>query len=133
MDTLSPVSNSNPPSARARGSRSATLTAVVALIALGVLWETLWAPTGSGRLAIKVLPLCLALPGLLRYRLYTYRWLALLVWLYIAEGLVRGPSGVGVEAALGWIEVLLGCLVFGSATAHIRWRLADGRAQTESA
>jgi hypothetical protein len=37
----------------------------------------LWlAPTGSGTLAVKVAPLLLAVPGLLRHRMRTHRWLS---------------------------------------------------------
>ena len=38
---------------------------------------------------IKVLPLCFPLAGLLRNRMYTYRWVSLMVWIYFTEGVVR--------------------------------------------
>ncbi|MEO8653741.1 MAG: DUF2069 domain-containing protein, partial [Ramlibacter sp.] len=61
---------------------------VLALIALGLAWELRLAPLrpGGTLLAIKVLPLCLPLAGLLRNRMYTYRWVSLMVWLYFVEG-----------------------------------------------
>ena len=68
------------PDAAAQRTRAATLAATVALIVLCLVWELWMARTGSGTWAIKVLPLLPALPGLWRYRLYTYRWLSLLVW-----------------------------------------------------
>jgi hypothetical protein len=37
--------------------------------------------------------------GLLRHRLYTFRWLSLLVWLYVTEGLVRAPATAGCRLA----------------------------------
>ena len=59
------------------------VASLVSLIGLGVAWE-LWLaplPQGTGMLALKVLPLCLGVAGLLKHRLYTYRWLTLLIWL----------------------------------------------------
>ena len=65
---------------------------VLALILLGLAWELRLAPLrpGGSWWALKVLPLALPLAGLLKRRLYTYRWLALLVWLSVPEVLVRG-------------------------------------------
>ena len=59
------------------------VASLIALIVLGVGWELQWAPVkpGGSMLALKVLPLCFAVAGLLKQRMYTYRWLSLLVWL----------------------------------------------------
>ena len=53
------------PTSVVRWSRALAVAAAIALIALGVGWELWLAPTGRGTLALKVLPLALALPGLL--------------------------------------------------------------------
>lgn len=90
-------------------------------------WELWLSPTGRGTLAVKALPLALALPGLWRLQLYTYRWLSLAVWLYVAEGLVRGTSEQGVSQALAWIEVTLAVALFTACASHVRARLAAGR------
>lgn len=111
------------PDAAARRSRAGTVAGVLALILLCLAWELWLARTGSGTWALKVLPLLPALPGLWRYRLYTYRWLSLLIWLYVCEGLVRATSESGVSAALAWAEVVLGVAVFVTCVAHIRGRL----------
>ena len=81
-------------------TRTVAVASVLALIALGLAWELWLAPTGRGTLAIKVLPLVPALAGLLRNRLYTYRWLSLLVWLYFTEGAVRATSEIGASRLL---------------------------------
>jgi uncharacterized membrane protein len=62
--------------------RALAVACLLALIALGLAWELWLAPTGNRTLALKVLPLAFALAGLLKHRMYTYRWLSLLVWLY---------------------------------------------------
>jgi uncharacterized membrane protein len=113
------------PSAEVRHARALTLAATLALIGLGLAWELWLAPTGQRTLAVKVLPLALALPGLLRHRMYTFRWLSLLVWLYVLEGLVRATSDRGMSAMLAALEVALAVLVFGAATFYIRKRLAS--------
>jgi len=90
---------------------------------LGLAWELWLAPTGRGTLAIKVLPLLLPLPGLWRARLYTYRWVSLLVWIYFAEGVVRATTDQGLSAVLAGIEVLLCLVLFVACALHVRWRL----------
>ncbi|MFM2342647.1 MAG: hypothetical protein RLZZ592_2300 [Pseudomonadota bacterium] len=124
------------PTPAVRHSRWLTLALCVALIALGLLWELVLAPTGRGTLAIKVLPLVLALPGLWRLRLYTYRWLSLAVWLYAAEGGVRVLGERGLGPALALAEIVLSVLLFGACAWHVRARLSAGRqlaAQTATA
>jgi uncharacterized membrane protein len=114
------------PAALVQGLSIALVTGVLGLIALGLAWELWLAPTGSGTLALKVLPLAFALPGLVRHRLYTARWLSLLVWLYITEGLVRATSDQGLAAMLALAEIGLGAFVFIGCAAYVRRRLADG-------
>lgn len=126
------MSVSNPPNApdaNTRLSRSLALASVGALILLGLGWELLWARTGSGTLAVKVLPLVLVLPGLWRFRMQTYRTLSLLVWLYVAEGLVRATSGEAMPVpALAVIELALALVAFGACVLQVRWRLRKAAA-----
>ena len=64
-----------------RWTRAAAVASLLALIVLGLAWELWLAPTGRGTLALKVLPLAIPLAGLLKNRMYTYRWVSLLVWI----------------------------------------------------
>ncbi len=104
-------------------SQRVAVASLLGLIVLGLLWELRLAPTGSGTLALKVLPLTLALAGLLKRRLYTYRWVALLVWLYFVEGVVRATSDRGLSARLALVEVVLALALFAACAVHVRWRL----------
>jgi uncharacterized membrane protein len=104
-------------------SRSVAVASLLALITLGLAWELWLAPTGHGTLALKVLPLALPLAGLLKRRLYTYRWLSLMIWLYFIEGVVRATSDRGISASLAALEVALSLLLFAACALHVRARL----------
>jgi uncharacterized membrane protein len=104
-------------------TRLLAVSSLLALFVLCLLWELWLAPTGRGTLAIKALPLLLPLPGLLRNRMYTYRWVSLMVWLYFTEGVVRATSDRGLSAGLAAIEVFLCLLLFIACAIHVRWRL----------
>jgi uncharacterized membrane protein len=109
-------------------TRIVAIGSVLALIALGLAWELWLAPTGHRTLALKVLPLLLPLAGLWRNRMYTYRWLSLMVWLYFTEGVVRATSDRGTGVPLAIVEVLLCLLLFAACAAHVRWRLRAAKA-----
>jgi uncharacterized membrane protein len=95
---------------------------LLGLIALGLAWELWLAPTGNRTLALKVLPLALALAGLLKQRMYTYRWLSLLVWLYFAEGVVRATTERRPAATLAVAEIALCIGLFAACVLHVRLR-----------
>ena len=111
-----------------RWSRWLALGSLIGLIVLGLAWALWLAPTGSGTLAIKVLPLVLCVGGLLRHRMYTYRWLSLLVWLYFTEGVVRATTESGLSMGLAVLEIVLCLLLFAASALHIRWRLSHAKA-----
>jgi uncharacterized membrane protein len=125
---MSPALERTEPTAAERLSRNLALAGVAALILLCLAWELWLAPTGRGTLALKALPLLPAPLGLWRYRMYTYRWVALVIWLYVLEGLVRATSETGPGQWLALAEVLLGAVVFTACTAQIRQRLAAAKA-----
>ena len=94
------------------------------LIVLGVLWEMVLAPIrpGGSLLALKVLPLVLPLAGVMKNRMYTYRWLSLLVWLYFTEGVVRAWSDKPPSNYLAMIEVVLCLVLFTACSLHVKTR-----------
>jgi len=114
-------------SAVIRWTRALAVGSLLALIVLGLLWELWLAPTGRGTLALKVLPLVVPLAGLLKNRLYTYRWVSLMVWLYVIEGLVRAAGDGGLSARLAMLELLLCLMLFAACAIHVRWRLGHAR------
>jgi uncharacterized membrane protein len=112
-------------SSAARYTRALAVGSLLALIVLGLGWELWWAPLreGGSWWVIKVLPLTIPLAGLLKNRMYTYRWLSLLVWLYFTEGIVRATTESGLSGALAWGQVVLCVLLFVACALHVRLRL----------
>ena len=108
-------------------TRWIALGSMLGLIVLGLAWEMWLAPIrpGGSLLALKVLPLCLPLAGILKNRMYTYRWMSLLVWVYFTEGVVRAYSDKPPGNYLAMLEVLLCLLLFAACALHVRLRLKN--------
>jgi uncharacterized membrane protein len=108
-------------------TRRLALGSLIGLIVLGLAWEMWLAPIrpGGSLLALKVLPLCIPLAGILKNRMYTYRWVSLMVWLYFAEGATRAWSDRPPGNYLAMIEVLLCLLLFTACALHVRVRLKN--------
>jgi uncharacterized membrane protein len=112
-------------------TRALAVASLLGLIVLGLAWELWLAPTGHRTLALKVLPLAIPVAGLLKNRMYTYRWVSLMVWLYFTEGVVRATSDKGASVPLAVVEVLLCLVLFTACAMHVRWRLRHaGEAST---
>ena len=110
-------------------TRLMAVGSLLGLIMLGLAWELWLAPVrpGGTLLALKVLPLCVPLTGLLKNRMYTYRWMSLLIWLYFTEGVVRGWSDVAPSNYLALLEVLLCVSLFAACAMHVRLRLRHAK------
>ena len=108
-------------------TRWLALGSLVGLIVLGLAWEMWLAPIrpGGSLLALKVLPLCIPLAGILKNRMYTYRWVSLMVWIYFTEGVVRAWSDRPPGNFLAMIEVALCLLLFVACALHVRLRLGN--------
>ncbi|MCW5663515.1 MAG: DUF2069 domain-containing protein [Piscinibacter sp.] len=108
-------------------TRALAVTGLLGLIVLGLAWELWLAPTGNRTLALKVLPLTVPLAGLLKNKLYTYRWVSLFVWLYFIEGVVRASGDRGLSAQLALVEIALCLLLFAASAMHVHWRLTQAK------
>ena len=102
-------------------ARAAALT-LVALIALCLTWELWLAPLrpGGSFLALKALPLCLPLSGILKRRRYTFQWSSMMILAYFAEGVVRAWSDTGLSQGLAFAEAALSAVYFAAAVAYAR-------------
>ena len=125
--------NTSIPADQKSSSSLVTTTRVLAvgsllgLIILGLAWELVLAPLrpGGSWVALKVLPLCVPLAGLLKNRMYTYRWVSLMVWLYFTEGVVRAYSDKAPGNYLAMVEVVLCLALFVACALHVRLRLRN--------
>ena len=114
-----------------RFSRTLAVGCTLGLILLGLAWELWLAPLrpGGSWWALKVLPLALALAGLLKLRMYTYRWLSLAVWLYFTEACVRGWSDRWPGNALAIAQGGLSLALFVACGLHVRLRFKAAKAE----
>ena len=108
-------------------SRWLAVGSLLGLVVLSLAWELFLAPLrpGGSWLALKALPLCIPLAGLLKNKMYTYRWVSLMVWLYFTEGAVRAYSDKPPSNYYAMIEVLLCCILFTACALHVRLRLRN--------
>ena len=115
-------------------TRWIAVASLLALILVGLLWELWLAPLreGGSWWALKVMPLCWPLAGLLKNRMYTYRWVSLMIWLYFTEGVVRAWGDKGWSSGLALTQTLLCVVLFAACALHVRWRFQMARENTHT-
>lgn len=108
--------------------RRLVVACFVALVALGIAWETWLAPLhpGAWKLALKTVPLAMALPALARGHVRAWQWWSMLILGYFAEGLVRATSDRGHSAALAALEAALAAIAFTGILLYLRRARASG-------
>ena len=124
-------SATNPlPGSDVAATRWLAVGSLLGLIVLSVAWELWLAPLrpGGSWLVLKALPLCIPLTGLLKRRMYTYRWVSLVVWLYFTEGVVRAWSDTAPSRWLALVEIALCLLLFVACALHVRLRQKAAKA-----
>ena len=128
--TASPAIPNPPADHGVAATRWVATGSLLALIVLCLAWELVLAPVRPGGtwLAIKALPLCIPLAGILKNRMYTYRWVSLVIWLYFTEGVVRGWGDKPPSQWLAWGEVALCLVLFTACTLHVRVRQRNAKA-----
>ena len=108
-----------PPAVEA--TRWIAVASLLGLIVVQLAWH-LWLPAAPSLWAVKALPLCVPLAGLLKRQMYTYRWASLLVWLYFLDGATRIAEGV-----LPVLEIALSLILFVACALHVRIRLRNAK------
>jgi uncharacterized membrane protein len=111
------VSVANSPT---RAAQSA-LVSLLALIVLCVAWEIWLAPLhpGAGALALKAVPLALAVRGVARRNLYTLQWASMLVLCYLAEGVVRAMNEGPPVRTMAGLEIIFSLVFFLNVLAYV--------------
>jgi uncharacterized membrane protein len=102
--------------------RTSAAVLLVALTALCLAWELWLAPLrpGGSWIALKALPIALALPGVFAGRRYTFQWSSMLVLAYFAEGATRAWSERGMGQLLAGVEVALSVAAFAALVWYAR-------------
>jgi uncharacterized membrane protein len=105
-----------------RASRLIASASLVLLVFLCLAWELSLAPLrpGGSWLALKALPLALALVGVFSGKRYTYQWASMLILAYFAEGVIRAWSEFGFSRTLACAEINLACAFFAAAVSFAR-------------
>ena len=116
-------------------TRRVAVASWLGLIVLSLAWELFLAPLrpGGSWLALKALPLCIPLAGFLKNRMYTYRWVSLMVWLYFTEGVVRAWSDPAPGNWLAGREIVLCLVLFTACALHVRLRQRAAKAARAAA
>ncbi|MDR6214809.1 DUF2069 domain-containing protein [Paracidovorax wautersii] len=122
------------PATDVAATRWLAVGSLLGLIVLCLAWELWLAPLrpGGSWLALKALPLAVPLAGLLKRRMYTYRWVSLVVWLYFTEGVVRAWSDPAPGRWLALVEVILCLGLFTACALHVRLRQRHARAAAQA-
>lgn len=126
--------NTDKPAFNVNLTRWLAVGSLLGLIVLGLAWELWLAPLrpGGSWWALKVLPLTIPVAGLLKNRMYTYRWVSLLVWMYFTEACVRGWSDRWPSNALAIAQGALCLVLFTACALHVRLRFKAARAAAAS-
>jgi uncharacterized membrane protein len=92
------------------------------LIVLCLAWELWLAPLrpGGTLMALKAMPLLLAVRGIAAGKRYTYQWSSMLILAYFAEGVMRAWSERGLSQALAGAEIALSLVFFAAAVGYAR-------------
>lgn len=92
------------------------------MVVLGVAWEAWLAPIrpGAWMLALKMLPLAIALPALARGNRRTYQWWSMGILLYFTEAVVRATSETGPSVPIAWAQTGLAVFSYCAILAHAR-------------
>jgi uncharacterized membrane protein len=100
------------------------VASLILLIALCLAWESVLAPLrpGGSALLLKCLPLLAPLFGLLRERLFTYRWTPLLALAYFTEGVVRAWADPGAVRTMAAVEIALSLALFAACLGYVAVR-----------
>lgn len=95
---------------------------LIAMIVLSLLWELWLSPLreGGSWLALKALPLCLPLAGILKGKIYTFQWASMFVLIYFAEAVMRLFDLSPVSRICAALMVLLSVLFFVACLAYVK-------------
>jgi len=74
----------------------------------------------SSWLVLKIVPLLISMMGILKGKIYTYKWSGLLIFIYFIEGVVRAYSDLGLSSKIALLEVFLSVVFFLCVTFYLK-------------
>lgn len=100
-----------------------TVTAVLLMVLLTMLWELWLSPLypGGSWLAAKALIMLLPLRGLLHGKRYTFQWYTMFVLLWLLEGIMRAYAEQGLGRYLALIQVVLVVVSYTTANLYAKY------------
>lgn len=109
--------------AKSRPHRLAVIS-LLALVFISLAWELWLAPLrpGGSWLALKALPLCLPLAGILKGRVYTFQYSSLLVLPYFAEAVVRLFDASAASRVCAGAALLCSAVFFAACLVYVKQR-----------
>ncbi|HEZ0251802.1 DUF2069 domain-containing protein [Neisseria meningitidis] len=95
---------------------------LIALIILSLSWELWIAPLrpGGSWLALKTLPLCLPLSGILKKKIYTYQYSSMLILIYFAEAVMRLFDAYPAEQICAALSAVFSIIFFISCLSFVK-------------
>ena len=110
-------------------SRAISLASLIALAALLLLWNLLFADLHGARtwvvLSIQLLPLLLVAPGVLLGNARAHAWTCFLFNIYFIQGVLAAIDPG--RMLFGWLEALFSLSLFCAALLYTRWRFQYDR------
>lgn len=108
---------------RVRISRALSLTCFIALAALLLVWNLVFADLHGARtwvvVSIQLIPLLLVAPGMISGSPRAHAWLCFIVNLYFIQGVLAAINPT--RMIFGWLEAIISLALFVAALLYTRW------------
>ena len=108
---------------RVKISRAVSLISFIALVALLMVWNLVFADLHGARtwvvISIQLIPLLLVAPGMISGSPRAHAWLCFIVNLYFIQGVLAAINPA--RMVFGWMEAIISLILFIAALLYTRW------------
>ena len=108
---------------RVKISRAVSLISFIALVALLLVWNLVFADLHGARtwvvISIQLIPLLLVAPGMISGSPRAHAWLCFIVNLYFIQGVLAAINPA--RMVFGWMEAIISLILFIAALLYTRW------------
>ena len=117
---------------RVKISRAVSLISFIALAALLLVWNLVFADLHGARtwvvVSIQLIPLLLVAPGMISGSPRAHAWLCFIVNLYFIQGVLAAINPA--RMVFGWVEAIISLILFIAALLYTRWGYQYSRKAT---